>query len=173
MRKIKLLVLLLSTLVLLSSCTVGNVQSKPGTTTVVVLTRHADRDKDDIHINARGKKRAQALVTAVDGLGITGIYSPDLERNLETAEPLAKKYRIKITRKSVLSVFWADDVIKEILDKHSGGAVVWIGNTSGNLKAMYRGLGGKGDEPEEYGDLYIMTISDKGLADVKRLNYGP
>ena len=171
--KIQNTFVLLLFIVLLTGCSIGSVQSKPGTTTVVVLTRHADRDTDEIHINARGEKRAQALIKAVEELNITGIFSPDLERNLETAEPLAKKLGIKINRISIFAVFSMDAVIKEILGNHAGGGVVFVGNTSGNLRALYRGLGGTGDPPEEYGQLFIMTVTDKGLTDIKKMKYGP
>ena len=63
--KVSLLVFL-SAVIMLTGCSKGHVKSKSGTITKVILTRHADRDPDEVMINARGKQRALALVKAVD-----------------------------------------------------------------------------------------------------------
>ena len=64
------------------------VQSKPGTSTTIILIRHAERDNFFI-LTAQGHKRAKALVDAVKDMGIKAIYSPNLERDLDTVKPLA------------------------------------------------------------------------------------
>jgi hypothetical protein len=74
------------------------VQSRPGTTTTVVLTRHADTDPGVGQLNATGRERARALADTVGDMRITAIYSPDLERNLDTVRPLASRLGIEITR---------------------------------------------------------------------------
>jgi hypothetical protein len=117
--------------------------------------------------------RAKALVDAVGTLRITAIYSPNLERNLDTVRPLASRLGIEITRTAGISVFTADSIAREILDKHAGGVVLWVGNASGNLPAIYRRLGGTGMGPLEYGDLHILTIPDSGPVGVVRKRYGP
>ena len=53
---------------LLVACSPIQVRSKPGTTTTVILIRHADRDKDSDVLNEKGRKRALALVEAVRGM---------------------------------------------------------------------------------------------------------
>jgi len=73
---------------LLAGCAASPLRSSPGTTTTVILLRHADRD-ESTELNARGRERAQTLVGVVSGLGITAIYSPDVARNLDTVRPLA------------------------------------------------------------------------------------
>jgi hypothetical protein len=130
--------------VAVAGCTADRVQSRPGTTTTVILTRHADTDPGFGQLNATGRARAQALVDAVGDMRITAIYSPDLERNLDTVRPLASRLGIEITRTAGVSVFAADSIAREILDRHAGGVVRWVGNASGNLQVIYRRLGGTG-----------------------------
>ncbi len=156
-----------------SGCATSQVNSKPGTTTTVILTRHADRDKKVNHLNALGQQRAQALIEALKDRKVTAIYSPDERRNLETAQPLSRHLGIPTTVKPTNSILYTNEIVMEILDRHAGGTVVWVGNASGNLQTLYRRLGGTGHAPVEYGDLFIMTIPDQGPVKVTRLKYGP
>jgi len=142
--------------------------SKPGTTTTIILTRHADRDLPASALNEKGLVRAEALVETVGDMPITAIYSPDLKRNLDTARPLAKHLGIKI---NVVPISMRQ-VATTILTEHPGEVVLWVGNYN-NLKDIFELLGGEGNAPIVYGDLYIMEIKDKGDPIVTRLRYGP
>ena len=157
----------------LLGCAAVEVRSKPGTTTTVILTRHADRDEGSDKLNAKGRERAKALADAVSDMGVTAIYSPNVERNLATVRSLASRLGIEITRTPAVSVFAASSIVNEILDKHAGGVVLWVGNASGNLQAVYHLLGGTGTGPVEYGDLHILTIADNGPVKVVKKRYGP
>jgi histidine phosphatase superfamily protein (branch 1) len=157
----------------LAGCATDRVQSRPGTTTTVILTRHADTDPGFGELNGTGCARAQALVDTVGAMRITAIYSPNLERNLDTVRPLASRLGIEITRTAGVSVFAADSIAREMLDQHAGGVVLWVGNVSGNLQAIYCRLGGTGMGPVEYGDLHILTIPDRGPVGVVKTRYGP
>ena len=157
----------------LAGCAADRVQSRAGTTTTVILTRHADTDPGFGELNGTGRERARALVDAVGAMRITAIYSPNLERNLDTVRPLASRLGIEITRTAGVSVFAADSIAREILDKHAGGVVLWVGNVTGNLQVIYRRLGGTGMGPVEYGDLRILTIPDTGPVGVVKKRYGP
>ena len=157
----------------MAACAPIEVRSKPGTTTTVILTRHADRHPDDPKLNATGRVRAQALVDAVKGMGVTAIYSPNVERNLDTTRPLARELGIEITVTPEASVFVADSIARELLDKHAGGVIVWVGNVTGNLPVVFHYLGGVGSGPAEYGDPFVMTISDKAPTRVEKRRYGP
>jgi hypothetical protein len=157
----------------LIGCAAVEVNSKPGTTTTVILTRHADRDPVDGELNDKGRERAQALADAVKGMGVTAIYSPDVTRNLDTVRPLAAHAGIAITKTPSFSLMDSRSIVAEILDRHAGGVVVWVGNVSGNLQRMYHLLGGTGTGPVEYGELHILTIPDKGPVKVFKTRYGP
>ena len=152
-------------------CMSSNIHSKSGTTTTAILIRHADRD-DKGRLTPEGHDRAKALVDTVGHMGVTAIYSPDLERNLDTVKPLADHLGIDITLTPKVSLFVVNKIVNEILSKHAGGVVLWVGNVSGNLQAIYRKLGGKGKGPLEYGDLFILTIPDKGPVNVSKSRFG-
>jgi hypothetical protein len=156
----------------LAGCATEAVHSKSGTTTTVILLRHADRDEHSEQLNAQGRARAQALVAAVRDRGVTAIYSPNVERNVDTVKPLAQHLGIDITLTPRFSMPVANRIAREILDKHAGGVVVLVGNLTGNLQAFYHLLGGTGSGPEEYGDLYIMTIPDQGPVKVNKMRFG-
>ncbi len=157
----------------LIGCAAVEVNSRPGTTTTVILTRHADRDPVSGDLNEKGRERARALVDAVKDMGVTAIYSPDVTRNLDTVRPLAARLGIAITKTPSFSLMESRTIVAEILEKHAGGVVVWVGNVSGNLQRMYYLLGGTGTGPVEYGDLHVLTIPDKGPARIFKTRYGP
>ena len=160
-------------LVSVAGCTGAKVNSRAGIPTVVIVTRHADTDPGSGVLNATGRERAEALAQLVAPMGVTAIYSPDLERNLATVEPLARLSGVEITRKPSVSVFSAGAIADEILDRHAGGVIVWVGNVSGNLQAVYGRLGGDGMGPVDYGDLHILTIPPSGAVRVEKRHYGP
>jgi hypothetical protein len=157
----------------LAACAPIEVRSKPGTTTTVIMTRHADRDPDSQELNAVGRSRAVALADAVRGMGVTAIYSPNVERNLDTVRPLARELGIKITITPETSVYIADAIAREMLDRHAGGVIVFVGNVTGNLQAVFHFLGAVGDGPISYGDLFVLTVSDTQPVSIERRRYGP
>jgi len=152
-------------------CISSNIHSKSGTTTTLILFRHADRD-DMGRLTPKGHERARALVDTVGHKGVTAIYSPNLKRNLDTVKPLADHLGIDITLTPKVSLFVVNKIVNEILNKHSGGVVSWVGNVSGNLQVIFRKLGGRGKGPLEYGDLFIMTIPDRGPVNVTKSRFG-
>ena len=189
-KKILVFVFSAFTLAIISGCSSapsakpGSVLSPPGTTTTVILLRHAERAREqgESALTPEGRQRAQALVAAIGEKKITAIYSPDRGRNRETVQPLATDLGVTITlipeaRLSNTRKF-ADEFVQEILSKHAGGVVVWVGNKSpvgiwgGNLKEIYLRLGGTGDPPAKYDDLFIITVPDQGALKVEKTNYG-
>ena len=160
---------------LLLSCPVGytgsDVPSKSETTTTFLLIRHAERD-NFFKITAQGRERAKALVDTVSDMGITAIYSPDLERNLDTVRPLARHLGINISLTPRISAQMVDKIVRRILSKHMGEVVLLVGNGSGNLRSLHHRLGGTGEGPYEYGDLFIYSIPDQGPVIVVKSRYG-
>ena len=71
--RIPQLILTLSLIGLMTGCTTVT-HSLPGTTTTIVLTRHADRDALATSLNEKGRVRAEALVEALGDMKITAIY---------------------------------------------------------------------------------------------------
>ncbi len=51
----------------------------------------------DIELDALGRRQADALADALDGADVQAIYSSDLRRAAQTAEPLARRLRLPAT----------------------------------------------------------------------------
>jgi hypothetical protein len=162
-------------IILLLGCSVGCIapkaHSKSGTTTTVILIRHAERD-NFFNLTTQGHKRAKALVDAVSNMAITAIYSPNLERNLDTVTPLANHLGIDITLTPRISKSIVDKIVSDILTRHTGKVVLLVGNGSGTLRSLHHRLGGTGEGPYPYGELYIYTIPDQGPVKVIKSRYG-
>ncbi|UCD82830.1 MAG: histidine phosphatase family protein [Desulfobacterales bacterium] len=160
---------------LLLGCLIGCIGSeentKPGKTTTVILIRHAERDNFFV-LTAQGRERAKALVDAVEDMGITAIYSPDLERDLDTVKPLAAHLGIGITLTPRISKSTIDQIVTDILTEHAGEVVLLVANGSGSLRSLHQRLGGTGEGPYPYGDLYIYTIPAEGPVKVIKSRYG-
>jgi hypothetical protein len=145
--------------------------AESGAATTIILIRHVERDNFFI-VTAQGHERARALVTAVGGMGITAIYSPDLARNLDTVKPLAKHLGLDITLIPRLSKKAADELVSQILAKHAGEVILLVGNGSGNLRALHHHLGAAGEGPYAYGDLFIYEIPEQGPVKIVKSRFG-
>lgn len=161
MRRVVSGVLVLSLLVL-AACA-APIQSPPGTTTTVVLIRHAERFGDAL--TEAGRARAAALPAAVADLDIAAIYSPELVRNRQTVASLAAERGLDVT------VIEPSRVGERLVREHPGRTVLWVGNTT-NLGSIFRELGGEGPPPNTYGDLYILRVHDAGPPEVIKRRYG-
>ena len=66
---------------------------------VVFLVRHAEQasGSDDPPLTEAGQRRARALVTVLKDAGLTAIYVSELQRTMQTAEPLAQAFQIEPT----------------------------------------------------------------------------
>lgn len=143
--------------------------SPEGTTTTVILIRHAERTSDTKLLTPFGKTRAAALPAAVADYDISAIYSPDLARNIDTVKPLAKQRRLKITLVDANPD--VELITRRLLNDHPGKTVLWVGNTT-NLDRIYADLGGDGKAPTVYGDLFILRVPDRGFSRVSKLVFG-
>ncbi len=161
------------------------VHSPPGTTTTIIIVRHAERDEGfDPPLNEEGLIRAQALADELADDGVTAIFYPDLIRNRQSAEPLAALVDPVIRVYTQLEVAdtkaLANNFVNEVLENHAGGVVLWIGNTgpfienvqSGNLQEIYARLGGTGDPPIRYDSLYTIVLHDDRPPTITMGTYG-
>jgi hypothetical protein len=158
--------------------------SQPSTTTTILFVRHAERDEGlDPPLNAEGLARAQALLSALGENGVTAIYSPDLHRNLQTAQPLADMVGLKVNLIPDAALLdtraFANQFVDEILAFHAGGVVLFVGNIgpvigeqSGNLQETYWRLGGTGDPPVRYQDMYAAVITETADVHFIKATYG-
>jgi len=165
---------ILNIIILLLVCSVGNIRSEANSnsskSTTIILIRHAERDNFFI-LTDDGQKRAKALVDAVDDREIKAIYSPDLERNLDTVRPLANHLGLDITLTPRIQGAVIDQIVKDILARYTGEAVLIVGNGSSHLRKLHNRLGGTGEGPYRYGDLFIYDIPDQGPVKVIKSRY--
>lgn len=142
----------------LSACATGGVISMPANTTLIVL-RHGDRD--DENLSAKGRARAAALVPALDGIPVDILFSPGIQRNLDTAAPLSIARNIPITRRP------QENPTKRLMRESAGKTVVWVGN-KGNIKSIWESLALPEPAPLEYGDLYFVRSDAQGRVTVEQ-----
>lgn len=155
---------LISFLALPAACALvpGELALAPNST--LIVTRHADRDGEDL--NDRGRARARALVEAVEGLNVQHIYSPGIRRNLDTAAPLAQALNLTVKRLP------QESPTPALVERGAGTVVIWIGN-KGNIATIWEDLGLTEPAPLNYGDLHIIRSDAQGRVTIERRLYGP
>jgi len=140
----------------------GHVPIPKGTR--LIILRHADRDGDDL--SAKGRARAEALVAALADEPVDAIYSPGIQRNLDTAAPLAKARGLEIQR------IPAENPAAKLMAAGAGKTIVWVGN-KGNLQSIWDALSAPEPPPLEYGDLFIVEPARVGSPIITRRRFGP
>lgn len=179
---------ILNTFVLMAGCAVGTsstiVKSPPGTTTTFILVRHAEKADltPESPLSVAGRERAQALVDALAPLGVTAIYCPALRRNRETVQPLAEHLGLAVLTipgwQLLSTRQFAQNFIQKALANHGGGVILWAGNSSAvgawgsNLQELYQQLGGEGQGPSAYSDLFVIVLDDSGAIHIQKRHYG-
>lgn len=147
---------------LLAACTPQSVPYSARTT--IILLRHADRAGDIL--STRGLARAANLPQALAGYELNAIYTPDIARNLQTAEPLSKALDLPVT------IIPKERAGATMTRAHPEGTVVWIGN-KGNLRTIWAELEGTGAAPQAYGEIGVVTLRSMGRRQVTRLTVAP
>lgn len=137
----------------------------------VWLVRHAEKadDSRDPELSAAGRRRAELLVSLLEGEGIDRIHSTDYRRTRSTAAPLARALgmEVELYDPSALDAF-AD----RLLD--AGGTHLVVGH-SNTTPALVTALGG---EPEgsideaEYDRLYRVWVGDDGAVHTELRRFG-
>lgn len=180
--------MVLAAFALLNGCTpleTGDLLSPPGTTTTIIMVRHAERDEGfDPPLNAEGLVRAVALADELEDAGVTAIFFPDFVRNHQTADPLVARgnplLRVYTQLEAADTKALANSFVDEVLAEHAGGVVLWIGNTGpaiegvqeGNLQEIFARLGGTGNAPVRYQDLFTIVIHDDRPPTITKGTYG-
>jgi len=154
--------------------------------TTVFLVRHAEKESappDNPPLTEMGRKRSQALARTLKEAGIKAIYTSQFLRTQQTAEPVGALLAVtpasiplKMDSRDPRRV--SEQSIKEIVDKihaQAGGAALVVGH-SNTVPEVIRMLG-VSDVPtiddKQFDDLFVVTIYEKGRAQVTRLKYGP
>ncbi len=151
--------------------------------TTVLLIRHADIDipegvvdRNAISLNSIGKKRAQNLVNIVERAPISAVYTSDIQRSIQTAEPLIKRLQPNITHKEFNK---SQEIAEDILSNYKGKNVLVIhhANTVPEIiKILSNEIVGTISE-SEFDNFYIVNIytsdnEENKYTNVVHLKYG-
>ena len=134
----------------------------PGRTTTVVVVRHAEKATDDPvdpSISAIGWARAAALSETLKDAGVGAIYSTQLKRTRQTAEPLAKKLGLTIIERTAATA--AADLARDVLASQPGKTVLIVGhsNTVPQIVQAFSGAAIPPIQDSEYDHMFIIVIA--------------
>ena len=135
-------------------------QAQSGRT--IYLVRHADKvsDETDAPLSDAGHRRAACLAKTLADAHVEQIFTSDLQRTQQTAEPLAEKLHLKPV---AIPIGKPDDVVAAIRSSTARSIlVVWHDAT---LPGILRALGAPEITPighTEYDRFFILTLAGKG-----------
>jgi len=132
--------------------------------TTVIVVRHAEKADAtaDTELSEAGKARAAALVEAVAGANVKGIYTTQFKRTRNTAAPLAEKLGLTpvVVTSGADAAAHAKDIAARIHKDYHGQTVLVVGH-SNTAPAVVAALGG-GDvgriEEPEFDHMYVVII---------------
>ncbi len=144
------------------------------TATTFILVRHAETTGigSNPDLSADGMDRAQELARILKNVPLKAVYSTNLNRTTKTAQPTATDQSLSI---NTYDGFTLDPVVDGALAMHHGGAVLVVGhsNTTPSLLNLLTGTSNYSNIPEtQYDNLYVVTVFEKGRAQVTHLKYG-
>lgn len=145
----------------LLACSSASVPNNARTT--IIAVRHAEKEGTDL--NAQGRARADALPAALASYDIDAIFAPNIQRNLDTAAPLARATGLAVTQ------IVTDDAAGQMATAYPEGTVVWVGNKD-NLKVIWKDLNAAGEPPLKYGDLFVVQLRGLRAPTVAHSHYG-
>jgi len=150
-------------------------------TSTIIFVRHADTDsamsgENDPPLNALGRRRAELLADVVQDMdvvaGVDAIYASEFRRTQETAAPLAERLGIDI---QVRDPYDVEVFMEQVLVDHKG-EIVLVVTHSDVIAPLVAELHGSKNvppiEPDEYENIYIVTIPWFGKVKTLRLHYG-
>jgi len=152
----------------------GQATGQEGATTVF-LVRHAEKDtipEGNPQLSEAGEVRAQDLVHVLEEAGVTAIYATQFRRTQDTVRPLADLLGLEV---EVLYANRSEQLAGTIRQDHRGGVVVVCGH-SNTVPEIIEALGAGPVEPieeaNEYDNLYVVSLSEGGAAEVTTLKFG-
>lgn len=149
-------------------------------TTTVIFVRHADTDRTmveggDPPLNERGRMRAELLADFLEYVdviaGVNAIYASEFQRTQETAAPLAERLNIDV---EIANPYEYEDFMRDVLSDHKGDIILVVTHSDA-IAPLVEELHGSKRLPEigpdEYDDVYIVTIPWFGKVKTLRLPY--
>ena len=138
----------------------------------VILVRHAERaggNDPSIGINEAGRCRATVLAGMLSDAKVSSIYTSEIVRTQQTAEPLAQRLSIKPEVVAAKDI----DALVAKLRRAEEGTVLVVGH-SNTIPAIVERLSGE-NEPAigdgEYDKMFVVTLIGPNHARVVVLRY--
>src|SRR5437868_2426131 len=142
-------------------------------TRTVILVRHAERAEGhdpSVGITEAGRCRATVLAGLLSGAKVRGIYTSELARTQQTAEPLAQRLGVK---PEVVPVKDIDALVTKLRDRTREGTVLVVGH-SNTIPSIVERLSGE-IEPAigdgEYDRMFVVTLIGPNQGSVVVLRY--
>lgn len=149
-------------------------------TTTVIITRYADvlvSGGDDPALSPRGHRRAAELARVLADIdvvtGVDAIFVGPNQRTRDTGAPVAKINETPVITLEDPSA--VSDLVDRILADYKGKIVLYISEPEQIQPAIEEMHGSKklpSIEPDEYDNLYIVSIPWFGKVKTLRLKYG-
>ncbi len=145
---------------------------------VIFVVRHAspqklltlDEIRDDTPLSELGRERAAVLAGRLKDAGITAIYTSDLVRAVQMAEPLADTLKLPINKLPRNDV---DALLSRIRDQHPEDKVLIVGHWN-TIPKIINALGHPEEvkmERSEFDGLYTVIPQSKGPPLVLLIRY--
>jgi phosphohistidine phosphatase SixA len=166
--------------------------------TLLLVVRHAEKQDEsgNPNLTATGLERAEALAEVAADFPVGGVYSTDLCRTAQTAQPTAAHFGMPIAVQASGSasaslegcappitspllfldptVGGAADLLSWILDQHGGPTVVIVGHSNTVPRMLARlGVGSVEMTDDEYDRLFMVTFSTEDGGRMVETRYGP
>lgn len=136
----------------------------------VIVVRHAEKagPTGDVPLSEAGRKRAAALAGALKYVDVAAVYTTDLKRTVQTAQPFADSKGIAITQIRATDL----EGLLRAVSAHEGRKVVVVGH-SNTVPALISKLGGPPVTlaEEDYDRLFVLTVYAPGKASLVTLRY--
>lgn len=168
--------ILSDTIIIIDTLTVLDtiIETLPDTATTFILVRHAETTGigSNPSLNTEGQARAIELSRILDNVPLEAVFSTNFNRTMQTAEPTATDKALSI---GDYDPFNLDPFVDATIDSHKEGIVLVVGhsNTTPSLLNVLVGANIYSDLPEsEYDNLFVVTVFEKGRANVIHMKYG-
>ncbi|MCB0707524.1 MAG: histidine phosphatase family protein [Saprospiraceae bacterium] len=144
------------------------------TVTTFIMVRHAETTGTGSNpvLSAAGVARANELRAILENVSLGAVFATNFNRTMQTAEPTATAQALTL---QTYDPFNLDVLVDDALLDFPGGAVLVVGhsNTNASLLNLLTGTSDYPDFPEDvYNDLFIISVLEKGRANVAHLKYG-
>ncbi len=142
--------------------------------TTFILVRHAEKESTgtDPNLSPEGQLRAIELSRILATSDLKNVYSTNFNRTLQTAQPISDSLGIS---PSIYDPSNLNPFINTVLADHHSEIVLVVGhsNTTPDLINKLIGENRYSIIPEDqYNDLFVVSVLDKGRSQVIHLKYG-